>query len=138
MDYKTAAADKNTFGYKLLRILKNVALSYVATLILLLIFAFLFTYTEIPVDCVSPAVFVITLFSVMFSAVLTGRNAQEKGWLVGLMSGFVYMVILYILGSIFFADISFNINGILMIFCGMFFGAIGGIIGINNKKRTRR
>ena len=138
MDYKTVTADRSTFGYKILGILKNVALSYIITVILLLVFAFLLTYTDISADIVSPTVFLITVLSIMLSGILNGRNTSEKGWLSGILSGLLYMIILYVLGIIIFSDISLNTNGILMLICGMLFGAIGGIIGINNKRKVRR
>ena len=138
MEYKSISSDKSTFGFNIINVFKNIIISYVITFILFIIFAFMITYTEIPSKAVSPVIVIITIFSIVLAGFLNGRKASEKGWLTGCVSGFLYMIILYLIGSIVYRNFSVNPNGIAMIICGIFSGIFGGIVGINNKKKYKR
>ncbi|MBR0278113.1 MAG: TIGR04086 family membrane protein, partial [Clostridia bacterium] len=96
MDYKNATKDKSDIGSMITGISKNVLLSIVFTMTALLIFAFLITYTETDTSYISAIIIVITIASIILSAFLNGKKSSEKGWLTGVLSGFIYMLILYI------------------------------------------
>ncbi len=138
MNYQAVTTDKNTVGFKLLDVLKNILISYGLTLVFLLIFAFVITYTDFPTGAISPVVVVITLLSVMLSGILGGKKASQKGWLTGSISGLFYMFILYLIGGIVFKDFTLGANSVLMMLGGVLSGIAGGIIGINNKSTRRR
>lgn len=138
MNYQAVTTDKNTVGFKLLDVLKNILISYGLTFVFLLIFAFVITYTDFPSGAVSPVVVVITLLSVMLSGILGGKKASQKGWLTGSISGLVYMLVLYLIGGMVFKDFTLGANSVLMMIGGVLCGIVGGIIGINNKKSYRR
>ena len=138
MEYKSIPADKNGYGFKLTNIAKNIVIIIAITFLLFVIFAFVITYTNIPTEAVSPIIFGITLISIITASIINGKKASEKGWLTGGASGMIYMLILYILGSIVYRNFSINTNAIAMIISGIFAGMLGGIIGINNRKKYKR
>lgn len=138
MEYKSIPADKNGYGFRLTNIAKNIVIIIAITFLLFVIFAFVITYTNIPTEAVSPVIFGITIISIIAASIINGKKADEKGWLTGGISGLVYMIILYILGSIIYRNFSINTNSIAMIISGIFAGMLGGIIGINNRKKYKR
>ena len=138
MKYNSISKDATGFNNHLINILKSIGISYIITFILLAIFAFIINYTDFPSSAVSAVTVIIILVSVLASGIINGKKATEKGWLTGLLSGGIYMIILYIAGSIVFRDLSVNSNALLMVLGGVLSGVLGGIIGINNKKKYRR
>ena len=59
---------------------------------------------------------------------------QEKGGIIkGLIVGFLYTFILYIISSILMKNFSLNIYSVLMFIVSSICGAVGGIIGVNLK-----
>jgi len=131
------AANENQSSYfpHIISVVKNVLISYVLTLLCLLVFAFIITFTNFPDSFVPAIVLILTIFSVMLSGILVARRSSSRGWLSGAVSGIVYMITLYILGAIVFNDVSFGINVLAMLALGLFAGTFGGIIGINMKHR---
>lgn len=138
MKYNSVSKDTNCLSNQLINIIKSLGISYILTFMLLAIFAFIINYTNFPSSAVSAVTIIIILSSVLLAGIINGKKATEKGWLTGLLSGGLYMMILYIAGSFVFRDFTINSNAIVLIICGIFSGVFGGIIGINNKKKYRR
>ncbi len=137
MEYKTISKPTFFSTCSFTTILKNVLISYTISIILFLIFAFIITYTNVEYYIISPISIAVTLLSILLASFLSGRKSSEKGWLTGCITGFLYMLILFIIGSIVYKSPALSSNGIIMIISGIFSGAIGSIIGINNKKKRR-
>ncbi len=138
MEYKTISKNSFFVTCPITSILKSILLSYVLSIILFLIFAFLITYTSVPYSIITPASIIITLLSILTASIINGKKSSEKGWLTGCITGFLYMLILYIIGSIIFKTPAISSNGIIMLIVGVVSGAIGSIIGINNKKTHKK
>ena len=138
MNYNSVTKDNAGFGSQMINIIKSLGISYILTFVLLAIFAFIINFTDFPSSAVSAVTIVIILTSVLIAGIINGKKALEKGWLIGLISGGLYMLILYLLGCILYSDFTINSNAIILIFGGILAGVAGGIIGINNKKKYRR
>lgn len=138
MEYKTINKTSQVLTCPLITILKNILLGYIITFLLFVIFAFVITYTDVPVSIVSPISVLITIVSILIASIPNGKSSIEKGWLTGCVTGFIYMLILYIIGSIVYKNPGISPNGILMIIVGIISGITGSIIGINNKKKYRK
>ena len=138
MKYNSVSKDTNCLSNQLINIIKSLGISYILTFMLLAIFAFIINYTNFPSSAVSAVTIIIILSSVLLAGIINGKKATEKGWLTGLLSGGLYMMILYISGSFVFKDFTINSNAVILILCGILSGVFGGIIGINNKKKYRR
>ena len=138
MEYKTISQSSGILTCPIKTILKNIFISYGITFILLLIFAFVITYTNIPYSIVSPVSISVAVISILIAGILSGKKSSEKGWLTGCITGLVYMLILYLAGSIIYKNPGINSNGIIMIVIGIISGTLGSIIGINNKKKYKR
>lgn len=118
-------------SHNLFRIVKGVFKAYLITIILIMIFAALLAYTSLPESTMSTGVLIISLISILISSFLSVRSIKENGLRNGAIIGIGYVVILYILSSIFvtgFALTSYSIISIIL--CGII-GMTGGIIGVN-------
>ena len=135
MEYKTLPQKSFLLTCPVTTIIKNIFISYVLSFITLLVFSFVITYTNIPFSVITPVTITITLLSIFITSMSNGKKSNEKGWLTGCTTGFLYMLILYIIGCIIYKNASISSNGIIMIILGILTGTIGSIIGINNKKR---
>lgn len=138
MEYKTISQNSGFLTCSIKTVFKNVLIGYGISLILFFIFAFVITYTSVPYSIVSPISVIITTIGIITAGILGGKKSSEKGWLTGCITGFIYMLILYIFGSIVYKNPGISSNGIMMIIIGIISGALGSIIGINNKRKYKR
>lgn len=115
------------------RIASGSIVSILITLIGLVIFAFLLTYTNMSEGYIPTVTIIITIISILigssFSMYGIRKNGIEKGAIVGL----IYIVTIYMLSSLIEKDFSINTYSIIMIIGSVLAGALGGIIGVNRK-----
>ena len=116
---------------------KGIMVSYIITIPVFIIFAFILTYTSFPQKMISPMVVVTTILSILAAGLMITKNLKNKGWLNGGVAGVVYMGVLYVVSSIVLNDFSIDRYVITMMIIGLFTGCIGGIIGINTSKSSR-
>lgn len=114
-------------------IFKGVAISFISTIIMCLIFAALLTFTNIQESTIAPVVIVITAISIFIGSTIGNHNIQKNGLLNGALVGFIYVFIIYIISSILNGYFSLNLSSIIMIIVSIIFGILGGIIAVNRK-----
>lgn len=112
-------------------VLKGIIIAFITTLVLILIFALLLTYTNISEDTIFPVVVVITGISILLGSSLSNIKIKKNGLLNGGIIGFVYILLLYLISSSFIGDFSVNTNSIILIIASILTGMLGGIIGVN-------
>lgn len=114
-----------------LKIFKFVGVAYLMTLIFLVIFAALLAYTNVPESFMDTGVLIIILFSILISSFLSVKKTKENGLKNGAIIGAVYILLLYILSSVFVTGFSLTAYSIITIILSGIIGMIGGIIGVN-------
>ena len=119
----------------IIRIIKGSLLSIIVSVIFLIVFAMLLTYTSLSENTITPIVLAIVGLSILLGSYLSTKKINKKGILNGAMVGIIYMLILYIISSVIFMDFSINASSIIMIVCGIIAGIIGGIVGVNTNKK---
>ena len=119
----------------IIRIIKGSLLSIIVSVIFLIVFAMLLTYTSLSENTITPVVLAIVGLSILLGSYLSTKKINKKGILNGAMVGVIYMLILYIISSVIFMDFSINASSIIMIVCGIIAGIIGGIVGVNTNKK---
>ena len=115
----------------IIRIIKGSIFSIILSLILLLIFAVLLTYTDISESTIAPVVTIIVGVSILLGSTISTIKIKKNGILNGGLVGLIYTIALYIVSSIVLTNFSFNINSLIMIATSVIAGMIGGIIGVN-------
>lgn len=114
-----------------LKIFKFVGVAYLMTLIFLVVFAALLAYTNVPESFMDTGVLIIILLSILISSFLSVKKTKENGLKNGAIIGAVYILLLYILSSVFVTGFSLTAYSIITIILSGIIGMIGGIIGVN-------
>ena len=118
----------------IMRIVKGVVLAISLSLILLLIFALLLTYTNISEDTMMPVVMTIVGISILIGSTICARKIKKNGIMNGGLVGFIYILLLYLVSSLCLVGFSITINSFVMLIVGLITGMLGGIIGVNLNK----
>ena len=114
-------------------ILKGVGISLISTLIMLIIFSIILTYTNIQENVINPVIMIITAISILIGSSLGNIKIRKNGLLNGAIIGASYIIIIYLISSILNWRFALNVQSIIMITVAIVFGVLGGIIGVNKK-----
>ena len=127
--------EMNTEGTtsNLVRVLKGSVFAVVLTLILLLIYSALLTYTNLNESTMPIFIIAITAISILVGSLMSSVNIKKNGLTNGALVGLIYILVIYLLSSVINKSFSLNIYSIIMIIASVIAGAIGGIIGVNKK-----
>lgn len=120
-------------GNNIKKILIGSGVSIIITIIGLIIFASLLTYTAISENTIPTVTIVITVISILIGSSLCMSTVKKNGIVNGAIIGLIYIGFIYILSSIIEGSFSLNTYSIIMIIGSVFAGALGGIIGVNRK-----
>lgn len=120
-------------GNNIKKIAKGSIISIVITIIALLIFSALLSYTSISEGTIPTVIIIITAISILIGSSLSMSSIKKNGIINGALIGLIYILTIYILSSIIEGTFSLNIYSIVMIIGSVLAGALGGIIGVNKK-----
>lgn len=111
----------------------NIILEFIITIILLFILSVLLSTTNLDENIMKPGIIAIVTFSVLLGSFISAKKIKSKGIVIGVLQGFIYMFILYLISSIVTKDFSLGLESFIMIGIAVFGGVVGGIIGVNLK-----
>ena len=120
-------------GNNIKKILIGSAVSIIITIIGLIIFASLLTYTSIDESTIPTVTIVITIISILIGSSICMSTVKKNGIVNGVLIGLIYIGVIYILSSIIEGNFALNLKSIIMIIGAILAGAVGGIIGVNRK-----
>lgn len=135
MEKDNIIIEESEFKKNLVRIIKGSLFAIIISIILLLIFAILLCYTGLPESTMLPVILVITGISILIGSMISARKIKKNGILNGGMVGIIYIVVLYLISSLFLAGFNLTFNSFIMIIIGIIIGMVGGIIGVNTNKK---
>lgn len=124
------AKEKNK---NVINLIRGTIISILLTIIFLMIYAALLSYTNISEDTMTPVILVITGVCILIGSSISSINLKKQGMIKGGLVGLIYVLFLYIISSIFLSGFALTSKTIWMIIIGIVTGMIGGIIGINMK-----
>ena len=127
--------EESEFKKNSIRIIKGSIFAILLSLILLLIFAMLLAYTSLSETTMVPVVTIIAGISIFMGSTISTIKIKKNGLLNGSLVGLIYILLLYLCSSIYFAKFSININSIIIICVSVLCGMVGGIIGVNLNKK---
>ena len=117
---------------------KNIVICFLLTIVVLFVASWISVMVNLPEAAVALVVSIITYLCVGICGFRSARHSGSNGLLAGALAGLVYVIILYIIGCIAFAEISFSMSAVLTAVICIVCGAIGGIVGVNTKSKKRR
>lgn len=112
---------------------KGVGIALIATVVFLLIFAALLTYTQLAENIINPVIIVITAISILLGSSIGNSKIKKNGLINGALVGGIYILTIYTISSILNWSFGLTWQSMVMIGVGMVFGILGGIIGVNKK-----
>ena len=115
----------------LINLFKGVGISLIFTLVILLIFSAILTFTNINEIVINPVTIIVTGISILIGSSIGNNRIKKNGLLNGALVGVIYMLIIYIISSLLNWKFNLNLQSLIMIIVGMVFGMLGGIIGVN-------
>ncbi len=135
MEKDNIITEESEFKKNAIRIIKGSIFAIITSAILLLIFAVLLCYTNLSESTMLPVILVITGISILIGSMISTRKIRKNGILNGGMVGLIYIIILYLISSLFLAGFSLTFNSFIMLIIGIITGMIGGIIGVNTNRK---
>lgn len=117
----------------LLKILKGSILAIATTLVILLIYAIILTYTSVNEMTIPTVIIITTALSILIGSQITISKIKKNGIINGIFVGIIYIMLLYIISSTITKNFSLNNYSIIMIAISIATGGLGGIIGVNKK-----
>ena len=115
-------------------IIKGIMVALCISLLLVLVFAFLLKFTNIPDSAINPVNQVIKGASILAGVFIGLKKSKELGLVSGLLIGFIYTILAFLVFSILSGHFVFDITLLTDIVFGAVIGAICGIISVNIKK----
>ncbi len=122
----------------ILFMLKTVLLSYGLSIVLLFLASLIATFQAFSDQAISISANLVTSIGVFFCGFMSGRHFSSKGLVFGAICGIIYSGILCLVGNLFSQPISFGTSAITALIIGLICGAVGGIVGINTRRKRRR
>lgn len=119
---------------KMIQIFTDLFLGYALTFIFIIGYALILTYTNINDTYIMFVTLLGTIVSVVYVGYRFAVNAESKGMLWGILGGILYCVVFVSIGVLLSDNYSFDKKIVFIFVFSLLSGAIGGIIGINNKK----
>lgn len=115
-------------------VLKGVLCAVCVSLALVLVFAFLLKFTNIPESVIKPINQVIKGVSVFVGVFVGMKKLKELGLVSGLLIGLAYTIMAFLIFSILGGSFNFDLTFLTDIVFGGVIGSICGIICVNLKK----
>lgn len=114
-------------------LLKALGYSYLVTIILILVYNLLLTYTPLKSSSIPLATSLITTLGAVCAGFYMSYKNSSKGLLYGLLAGSMYILVMMILLFLIQDGFEFEPRVLYRIVLDIIAGGIGGIIGVNIK-----
>lgn len=117
---------ENGKGIKCVKsIFKGVLISFVSTVIFLIIFSIILTYTNIQENVINPVIIVLTAISIFIGSSIGNMKIKKNGLINGGLIGGIYMIMIYLVSSILNWEFGLDLQAIIFILVGVIFGVLG-------------
>lgn len=115
-------------------VISGVLIAYAITCIVFIGYAILLTYTNVTENNISLIVTITSIIAVIVAGFDAAKGAAGKGWLWGMIAGFVYGVILLAIMTWVQRGFNMDSRAATLMILSIAGGGLGGVIGINFKK----
>ncbi|AYD39847.1 TIGR04086 family membrane protein [Clostridium fermenticellae] len=110
---------------------EGVLRGFIMTVVLLLIFAVVMTFTEVSSKVSSMFYLITTLISIMYGSIYAVKKIRRRGWLIGIIVAVLYLLILYIVSVISGNSAVLGIDRIKRFSLALLVGLLSGMLGVN-------
>jgi len=106
------------------RVVKGSLVAIVMSIILLIIFSILLTYTRLGENTIPIVTLAITGISILVGSGIAGSRIKKNGLLMGMAVGAIYILSIYLLSSIISGNFGMSLFSMIMILVSIATGAI--------------
>ena len=131
------ATEKTPF-LDIMYLCKNTLFCFLITGVLLLIGAVAATYLSVAEGTIGLLVTILTDVCIFLGGFRGAKNSGRQGLVQGGIFGVVYMAILTLIGMLICGRWSMGQETWISILIGILCGAIGGMLGVNTKSKSKR
>lgn len=103
---------------------KGVMCAVIATLLFILVFAFILQISGLSNAVISPVMQVVKVICIFIGVAIALKPAKSKGWLYGLLVGIFYMVLTFIVFSLLDGHFVINLGAL----SDLLFAALVGLV----------
>ncbi|HYE80769.1 MAG TPA: TIGR04086 family membrane protein [Clostridia bacterium] len=126
---KSTAEEKGINIYGIF--LKSLGICFATSFVLIILYALILSFTSMSDSSMNITVQIIMILSIVVSSIFGGKKIARRGWLFGIVLGFVFMLMLVPLNMGFGQSFSLDKYFAAKMLMGSSVGLIGGIIGVN-------
>ncbi|MCL2362097.1 MAG: TIGR04086 family membrane protein [Defluviitaleaceae bacterium] len=116
------------------QIVIGVMMGFAVTCVVFLAYAMLITYTQMSERSLPMVIAVTTLLSVMVAGFDAAKGATSRGWMWGMIAGFIYVAVLAIIMMVLLPGFFMDGRTFTVILLSIAGGGLGGILGINIRR----
>lgn len=132
---KVNANTKLQKNNNIINLLIGTLTSIIITLVTLFIYALVLTKTNVSETTIYPVILIIIAISIFIGAIISCTKLKKFGMLNGGLIALMYISIVYTLSSVMYTGFNLNLKSTIIIVISIIIGSIGGVIGINVKKK---
>jgi putative membrane protein (TIGR04086 family) len=103
----------------------------IITIIMLVILSIIMSFSDVSRQVISVYYLVATCVSIIYGSIYAARKNNKKGWLVGILVAFFYMLVLYLISMLIFKDTALQMKDLLRLVIALVVGTLSGMLGIN-------
>ena len=112
-------------------LLSGLIYSFMGLFMLTLLVSLLLMLTNLTETSMLLYIYIIHGITLLIGGFMSGKRAGEKGWYHGGIVGFVYSVIIILIGFLGFDTALLSLESLLFMVLSFVAAAIGGIFGVN-------
>lgn len=129
---------KNIFGIKSAKaVLTGAASAILLSVVMIFILAWILFSSSLSEKVSDAAVLAITIASAFFAGFLCARINKANGMILGLVSGLMYLVMIYVISCFLGMRADFSTVCVSTAVLSLICAAIGGILGVNIKRKQK-
>jgi len=98
-----------------------------------LILSLILQFSSLTESSINFFVTAVSFFALFIGGFLAGRKRKEKGWLIGLLTGLLFSVVIYLFQYL-GLDNHFTMEQFIYHACFILTAMMGGILGVNTAK----
>ncbi|WP_066088437.1 TIGR04086 family membrane protein [Anaerotignum neopropionicum] len=121
-------------GQGLISMVKGMAIAYAITCIFFIAYGLILTYTNVSEQSLPMIALACTAISTAIAGYDWAKCRKKNGLLMGLLAGFIYTVILFIVTALASDTFTVGMSKVMTLIVALAGGGIGGILGVNGKK----
>ncbi len=118
-----------------MRMLKPLLTAFVLTVSALCLLALLITFGLVTEAAAEPCIVLTSVVSILVAGFMAAAHRSRRGMFIGMLAGVLYVLMSYIVGAILCNDFSPSGALLKMALLGILVGGLGGILGINAKRK---